>query len=244
MNNKIFIFLIALIVILFLGFVILGDNQDAPTVSQRSDNTYGVSPQNIVLEEAYSLGCPACAQHHPVLKPLRQEFQDKIIFQPVHFPLTASFRNALAAHRAVEAARQQSLDLFWALHDKLFEEREAWVNLDDPIDQIRVFAEEAGVDLEQFDVDFKSSKINDIINNDIKYVESLGITGTPTFILDGQVLEEADDEAFSRIETAREFINQYLENLETASAAEDNEADIETSSPSSEEVESDNAETQ
>ena len=218
MNNKIFIIIIAVIVILFLSFVIFSDNQvsDNQENSQRSNNTYGNSPQEVILEEAYSLGCPACAAHHPILKEIREEFKDQLVFKPVHFPLTASFRNALAAHRAVEAARQQSPELFWQLHDKLFEEREVWVDLDNPIQQIRVFAEEVGVDLDQFDIDFRSGKVNDIINADVKYLTDLGVDGTPAFILNGQILDEADDKAFAHIETAREFLNQYFENLENS----------------------------
>ena len=192
MNNRIFIIIIAILVLGALAFIILGGAGEEAS-SQLSSNTYGSSPHNIVLQEAYSLGCPSCAAAHPVLKQIREEYQDRIVFQPLHFPLTGSFPNAMTGHRAVQAAAMQGSDKFWAMHDKLFEEREAWVApVKDPYSQIIVFAEELGLDIEQFETDFKSTAVNDVIRADERFLrDEHGISSTPSFVLNNEVVEFA-----------------------------------------------------
>ena len=248
MSNKVLFAVIALI-ILGLGVIVLRggdsatettDGDTASVANQRSQNIYGLplDESEVVLQEAYSLGCPACAQYHPVLKEIREEFKDKITFQVVHFPLTANFQNALAAHRAVEAAGRQNK--FWEMHDKLFEERDLWTYnqassnpITNPVPQMNLFAEELELDVDKFKADFRSEQVNDIINNDSNYLsDEKNVDTTPTFILNGEVV---DSNNFSSAEAARATLNEALgiEEDESADEATD-EADTATEADSTE----------
>ena len=209
MSNRVLIFVISLIIVSLGLFIFLGGDGEktASDVDLRSDNKIGVSEKNVVLIEAYSLGCPACAQYHPILKQIREEYKDKIIFQVVHFPLTANFQNARAGHRAVEAAGRQGK--FWEMHDTLFEQRELWTGqyTSNPVPQIDAFAEELGLDIEKFREDFRSEEINDVISGDEEYLKSLGVDATPTFFLNGN---EIDKVTLSTIDGARSVLNTAL----------------------------------
>ena len=50
-------------------------------------------------------------------------------------------------------------------------------------------------DTTKFTDDYKSAAVNDVINADIKEGQKLGLTGTPTFVLNGKVVDTPNDEA-------------------------------------------------
>ena len=190
MSNRMLLGVIATVIIL-LGILIIFSRDKTEATEPSSNNTYGTSEKNVVLMEAYSLGCPACADAHPLVQEIREEYGDRVIVRVVHYPLVAKFQNALAGHRAVEAAAKQGK--FWEMNDLLFENRSLWVFAEtqnsNPTPQIEVFAEQLGLDIEQFKQDFGSVETNRIINGDIKYLEGLGVSETPTFFLNGQKME-------------------------------------------------------
>lgn len=238
MSNKVVIVIIG-IIILLLGAVILfgGDNEEV--TASGSNNKIGNESSAVVLKEAYSLGCPSCASHHPVLKQVREEYADRILFQVVHYPLTANFQNARAAHRAVEAAAKQ--DKFWEMHDVLFENRNLWASqfeISDPIPQIDIFAEEIGLDLEKFKEDFRSAEINNIINEDEKYLR--GLLGrdiaTPTFILNDEKIV-IQTTSGSGIPTFQEFAAVLDEALGVVEDGDESAEDGAESAPDAQPIE-------
>jgi protein-disulfide isomerase len=101
-----------------------------------------------------------------------------------HFPLTMIHPHALAAAGAAEAAAVQGQ--FWEMHDRLFHRQHA---LED--DDLRSYAEELGLDVEQFDRDLVSPEIAERIRRDVESGLAAGVSGTPTLFLDG-VLYEGD----------------------------------------------------
>lgn len=230
MSNKTFFIIIGVILLAFVGWILLsndgsdnggngnGGEQPQQNEDGLSQNTFGSTPegkQEIRIREAYSLGCPACASYHTSLKQLREEYKDRVIFQVLHLPLTNRFPNARTGHRAVEAAGLQGADKFWAMHDKLFEERELWVYPNpDPLAQIRVFAEEVGLDVEQFNQDFNNSEINQIINADEQFWIDLEVDTTPTFIINGEIIPDTDKGKLFRPETGRQFLDELIAEID------------------------------
>ena len=218
MSNKVLLIIIAFILIL-VALIVFSKNDDVVPTEPASNNTYGNSESRVVLMEAYSLSCPACASFHPLLKEIREEYKDRILFQVVHFTLSGTSRsgglqNARAAHRAVEAAARQNK--FWEMHDLLFENRESWTvpTTSNPVPQIEVYAQELGLDLAQFKEDFASEEINEIIQNDEKYLKSLKVTETPTFFINGDKL---DNQQLASLDIARQTLDRALEQAATTS---------------------------
>ena len=179
-------------------------NTNAPS----SQNISGSSEQNVLLTEAFSLGCAVCAARQSLLKQLHEEYQGRVRFQVLHYPLAEHFPNAPSAHLAIEAAGRQNK--FWEMQDLFFESQATWAQMspEQLTQQIEAFATELDLNLEQFRSDFESSEIAAIIAGDEVYLEGLNILGTPTFFLNN---EQLDGGRMADIETARQTLNRILE---------------------------------
>jgi len=117
-----------------------------------------------------------------------------------HFPLEMH-ADAPLAHMASLAAAEQGK--FWAFHDKLFASggKIQWPFL-------QQYAREVGLDPVRFEAAIQSERHRRQLEADLAEGRSLGITGTPTFFINGRVLSGAKSfEAFA------EVINGELERL-------------------------------
>src|SRR5260370_9482322 len=82
----------------------------------------------VVLEEYGDYQCPPCGQLYPELKQIEKEYGDQVQIVFHHFPLTRMHKNAMAAARAAEAARNQNR--FWEMHDRLYRNQKEWAEVD------------------------------------------------------------------------------------------------------------------
>lgn len=183
--------IILAIVLVFVAVVALtGKDSNAPSNSDQaktSSHTVGAGTEGVTLVEYGDFQCPYCGLYYPTLKQVKQTYGDKIKFQFVHFPLTSLHPNAFAASRAAEAAGMQGK--FWEMHDKLYEQQQAWSNAKDPLAVFSGYAETIGLDVNKFRTDFASRQVNDIINADMADGNSKKLTATPTFFLNGKKVE-------------------------------------------------------
>jgi protein-disulfide isomerase len=140
----------------------------------------------VVLEEYGDYQCPPCGLLYPVLKDIEHEYgkQLQIVFH--HFPLTKIHKNAMNAARAAEAARNQGK--FWEMHDRLYRNQNAWKDLDDPRPVFVQYATELGLNADRFTRDMESPEVEQRILADMQKGTSIGITGTPTVLIDGNML--------------------------------------------------------
>ena len=140
----------------------------------------------VVLEEYGDYQCPPCGLLYPVLKDIEHEYgkQLQIVFH--HFPLTKIHKNAMNAARAAEAARNQGK--FWEMHDRLYRNQNAWKDLDDPRPMFIQYARELGLYTDRFTRDLDSPDVEQRIAADMQKGTSIGITGTPTLLIDGNML--------------------------------------------------------
>ena len=133
--------------------------------------------------------CPACAMLHPSLKRIKTEYKDKIDFV---FRVIPIHSNSVLSASAVFAAREQGKMI--AMHDVLFEKQEEWTKYG--IKQAEVsklfekYAGEIGLNVEQYKSDLKNnaSKYKAIVDQDQADATSMGITSTPTAIINGKPL--------------------------------------------------------
>src|SRR6266542_4535777 len=72
----------------------------------------------VMLEEFGDFECQSCAQVHPVLKTMKQEFGPRLVIVFREFPLQTVHPHALSAAQAAEAAGLQGK--FWEMHDLLY----------------------------------------------------------------------------------------------------------------------------
>ena len=140
----------------------------------------------VVLEEYGDYQCPPCGLLYPVLKDIEHEYgkQLQVVFH--HFPLTKIHKNAMNAARAAEAARNQGK--FWEMHDRLYRNQNAWKDLDDPRALFSQYANELGLNADRFTRDLASPEVEQRIAADMQKGTSVGVTGTPTVFIEGQML--------------------------------------------------------
>lgn len=191
MSNR-FLIILGVLILGFVGFLVYQNNDDSNSATggeevQASQHTQGAGTANVTLVEYGDFQCPSCAQFYPIVNEVKKEYGDRITFQFRHFPLTQIHQNAMAAHRAAEAAAKQ--DKFWEMHDILYERQNLWGQSQNAAGIMEDYATELGMNVEQFKADFQSSEVNAIINADLKEGQDLKVSGTPTFVINGEVVE-------------------------------------------------------
>ena len=140
----------------------------------------------VVLEEYGDYQCPPCGILYPVLKEIEHEYGDQLRVVFRHFPLTKIHKNAMMAAQAAEAARNQRK--FWEMHDKLYRNQNAWKDLADGRPTFIGYARELGLNVERFSREMDSSEVQQRITSDMQRGSGVGVTGTPTVFIEGQML--------------------------------------------------------
>lgn len=164
------------------------DNIDAATVLQSSngsigDRTTGKSGAKVIVFEYADYQCPGCGAAYPTIKSIQETYKDKVTFVFRNFPLTSIHPNALAAASVAEAAGQQGK--FWEMHDLLFTQRSAWVNLtaDQRGSVFLSYAQQLGLDTAKFTSDQSSKLVSEKINLDRALGGKMGVSSTPSFFI-------------------------------------------------------------
>ena len=168
-----------------------------------TQHTKGNTDAGVVLTEYSDFQCPACGQFYPVVKSLMDQYGDKMALEYKHFPLITLHQFAVPAAKAAEAAGQQGK--FWEMHDKLFENQSVWSaqGVTNPRPYFDQYAEELGLDMDLFAQHYSASMIGDHIQEQFNEARQLGLTGTPSFYLNGERLEFSTFEEFTgKIEAA------------------------------------------
>ena len=163
--------------------------------TQPTNHVEGQGSTGVTLVEYGDYECPYCGQYYATVKQVEQQYDSKIYFQFRNLPLTQIHPNAMAGARAAEAAGLQGK--FWQMHDLLYEnqdptERSGWVaDTKDVLDDYFVgYAQQLGLNPTQFKSDFKSAKVNDMIQADLTAFNKTGAAeATPTFFLDGKQIQ-------------------------------------------------------
>jgi protein-disulfide isomerase len=99
---------------------------------------------------------------------------------------------------ASECAAEQ--DAFWAYHDLLFERHGGENRGAFNKDNLKGFAAELGLDIEAFNTCLDSGKYASLVQTETASIQSLGVRGTPAFLINGQPLVGAQPfEAFQQV---------------------------------------------
>lgn len=184
--------------------------QPTPTLSgdfSDDDPFMGDEEASVTIVEFSDFQCPYCRKfYNEALPQIKEKYIEtgKIKFVYRDFPLnfhSGAFPSALAS----ECARDQGGDeIYFAMHDKIFDGQNALgsgtVEISD--ESLISYAEELDLDMDEFNECFEEERYKEEIYQDLSVGQSAGITGTPGFILDGQIISGA--QPFSVFESAIE----------------------------------------
>jgi Na+/H+ antiporter NhaA len=150
----------------------------AVPVDPERDHIRGPVDAPVTVVEYGDFECPYCGLAEAVIRDLLADFGD-VAYVWRHLPLTDVHPHAQLAAEAAEAAAEQGA--FWPMHDVLLEHQgELTVH-----DLIR-YAEQLGLDVERFREDLLSHRGADKVAEDVESADLSGVSGTPTFFINGR----------------------------------------------------------
>ena len=142
----------------------------------------GPADAPVVLVEFADYECPFCGRFFRETYPtLISEYGDRMRYVFRNYPLSNLHPNASKAAEGGECAFDQ--DMFWEYHDLLLQRQAA---LDVP--SLKRYAAELGLDLERFSTCLDSGQKIDVVATDLQDGLGYGVTGTPTFFINGRKL--------------------------------------------------------
>ena len=156
----------------------------AAPVDPDRDHIRGPREAPVTLVEYGDFECPYCGQAEPVIRELLAGHAElRYVWR--HLPLNDVHPRAQQAAEAVEAAAEQ--DAFWEMHDVLLQ-----TQADEDRDFVAM-AGEIGLDLERFDDDVRTHAGAGRIAEDVDSADLSGVSGTPTFFINGRRHQGAYD---------------------------------------------------
>jgi protein-disulfide isomerase len=153
---------------------------DVKVALRPDDPLRGPASAKVTVVEFSDFQCPYCSRAVPAVKELEQSFGQEVRLAWKHLPLSFH-QNAMPAALAAEAARDQGR--FWEMHDKLFAGQ---ATLSDAA--YLQYASELKLDLTRFQATMKAPATRQRIEADLAAATAAGVSGTPTFVVNGELV--------------------------------------------------------
>lgn len=157
------------------------------------DHISGSQAAPAVLIEYSDFQCPACGTYFPIVKSLKETYGDRLAVVYRNYPLTQLHQYAQLAAQAAEAANLQGK--YWEMHDLLFDRQKSWSTASNVKQTFIDYAKELKLNENTFTNDLESSAVKDRVTRDVTSGNAVGITGTPTFYLNGEKISNPNGEA-------------------------------------------------
>jgi len=143
-----------------------------------SSQIRGAAQAPVTIIEFSDFQCPFCARAVPTLQQLAREYPSGVRWVFKNFPLDFH-PDSMLAHKAALAAGEQGK--FWEMHDLIFASQGA-IRRDDLLQK----AGQLGLDMKRFVTDLDSLTLQKVIDDEKAEGTRLGVTGTPTFFINGK----------------------------------------------------------
>jgi Na+/H+ antiporter NhaA len=147
-------------------------------VDPERDHVRGPIDAPVTVVEYGDFECPYCGQAEPVVRELLRDFGD-VRYVWRHLPLNDVHPRTQLAAEAAEAATDQGA--FWEMHDLLLGNQDAL----GPADLI-AYAEQLGLDIEKFTNALRTHAGAARVAEDVDSADLSGVSGTPTFFINGR----------------------------------------------------------
>jgi Na+/H+ antiporter NhaA len=149
----------------------------AVDVDPERDHIRGPEDAAVTLVEYGDFECPYCGQAEPVVRELLGDFEIRYVWR--HLPLNDVHTHTQIAAEAAEAAAEQGA--FWEMHDLLLGHQDALEGRD-----LLAYAQELGLDTERFIEFLREQRGAGRVADDVESADLSGVTGTPTFFINGR----------------------------------------------------------
>jgi protein-disulfide isomerase len=153
--------------------------QPRAPVSPGSAPARGAANAPLTLIEYADYECPYCQQLDPDMRKIEADYSGRIRFVYKDFPLPMHSHAQKAAEAAHCAGNQNK---YWEFHDAMLASKQ----LDLP--QLKGTAQQLGLDTKAFDACLDSGAGVDPVKANMEEATQLGLTGTPSFFLNGRFI--------------------------------------------------------
>ncbi len=155
---------------------------------------FGPADAPVTIIEFSDFQCPYCSRGATAVHELKEKYGKKVKIAFKQFPLPMHQDAKLAAEASL-CMNEQSAEKFWKFHDIAFKNQN---KLDR--ESLESYAKQAGGALEPFKTCLESKRFAATVQKDIDEGEKVGVKSTPTFFVNGQLINGAlPIEAFSEI---------------------------------------------
>ncbi len=150
----------------------------------------GAKDAKVTIVEYSDFQCPFCKRGYDTIETqVLKEYGDKVRFYYKHLPLP--FHPwAEPASIATECALQQKESAYWKLYAYYFENQKE-LNPQNLKDKTLEALKDTGIDIAKFTECYDNKKTLDVVKVQATEAQSLGIQGTPGFIINGRALKGA-----------------------------------------------------
>jgi protein-disulfide isomerase len=148
-------------------------------VDPERDHVRGPDDTLVTLVEYGDFECPYCGQAEGAIRELLHDFGDDVQYVWRHLPLNDVHPHAQAAAEASEAAAKQGK--FWEMYEQLLTHQDEL----EPEDLLR-YGQQLGLDVDRFAADLERHVGSGRIAEDVDGADLSGVTGTPTFFINGR----------------------------------------------------------
>jgi Na+/H+ antiporter NhaA/predicted DsbA family dithiol-disulfide isomerase len=149
----------------------------AEPVDPERDHVRGPLDAPVTVLEYGDFECPYCGLAETALRELLHDFGD-VAYVWRHLPLNDVHPSAQQASEAAEAAALQGA--FWEMHDLLLDHQDAL-----GVPDLLGYAEQLGLDVERFEEDLRTRAGAAHVREDVDSADLSGVSGTPTFFING-----------------------------------------------------------
>ncbi|OIV36185.1 disulfide bond formation protein DsbA [Mangrovactinospora gilvigrisea] len=137
-------------------------------------------PRLVHLDYWCELQCPDCREALDDIRALRDRYGDALVIDLRHFPLERHKHAFIAAQAAEEAWAQGML---WPYVEGVLERTSELGERGEPV--LLEVAEELGLDVEEMETALIDGRHILAVDADHAEGQAIGVTGTPTYVLDG-----------------------------------------------------------
>lgn len=169
-----------------------------PSADVNTKDSFALGDKNAPVEmvEFADYQCPYCQKVAPQIEQLKKEFGPKLTIVFKDFPLPMH-PNAEKAAEASRCAGEQGK--YWEYHDLLFDSQEIKPN------ELKEHANALKLDVDRFDACLDKGAEAAAVQKDLQEAHSLGLTGTPSFFVNGHFFSGVVDYG-----ALKDIINQQL----------------------------------
>lgn len=144
----------------------------------------GAEKAQVTIVKFEDFECPFCKNVQPTLASVLKQYNGRVRVVHKDLPLEAIHRQAQLAAEAARCAGDHGK--FWEYHDILYAKAPKFA-----ADDLKAYAKDMSLDTAKFDQCLTSGKYRAAVQKDLSEGAQLGLTGTPTFFINGREISGA-----------------------------------------------------